>query len=208
VTDGVTSAARDGDTRWWRRAQGPLFEILETLVLTVLIFVAIQTFVAQPYEVKQTSMQRTLSENQYVLVDKLTPRWQPYARGDIVVFEPPEAWESEGVPLIKRVIGLPGDTVELVDGHVEVNGIELDEPYVFQVRGEPQPTEPGFNGTTQWLVPDGELLVFGDHRGASADSREFGPVEVSRIVGRAWLRYWPFDVFGVLGRPEYPELAP
>ena len=203
----MTSAPREVEVPRWRRAQGPLLEIVETLVLTVLIFVGIQTFVAQPFEVKQTSMERTLSESQFVLVDKLTPRWEPYARGDIVVFEPPATWESSGVPLIKRVIGLPGDTVKLVDGRVEVNGVELDEAYVYREDGDAQPTDPGFNGTTRWVVPEGELLVMGDHRGASADSRDFGPIEVSHVVGRAWLRYWPFDVFGVLARPAYPELT-
>ena len=203
----MTAAPNEGAPRGWRRARGPALEIVETLVLTVLIFVGIQTFVAQPFEVRQSSMERTLLGGQYVLVDKLTPRWEPYARGDIVVFQPPESWDSGGVPLIKRVIGLPGDTVELIEGRVHVNGVELDEPYVYVERGEAQPTDPGFSGTTEWLVPEGDLLVMGDHRGASADSRDFGPIEVANVVGRAWLRYWPFDVFGTLVRPEYPELA-
>jgi signal peptidase I len=102
-----------------RPALGCLFEVVETLVLTVLIFLGIQTFVAQPYKVQQGSMETTLMPEQYVLVDKLTPHWAPYTRGDIVVFEPPETWSSGGgVPFIKRVIGLPRDTVELRDGQV------------------------------------------------------------------------------------------
>ena len=89
-----------------RPALGCLFEVVETLVLTVVIFLGIQTFVAQPYKVQQGSMETTLLPDQYVLVDKLTPRWAPYTRGDIVVFDPPETWSSGGgVPFIKRVIG-------------------------------------------------------------------------------------------------------
>ena len=173
-----------------------VFEVVETLVLTVVIFFLVHTFVAQPFRVEQRSMETTLLQDQYVLVDKLTPRWAPYERGDIIVFQPPDSMRSgSGAPFIKRVIGLPGDRVE------------LDEPYLFLRRGEPEPTEPSFEGETSWLVPDGSLFVMGDHRSASADSREFGPIDVSTVLGRALLRYWPFDTLGPIQRPEYPELA-
>jgi signal peptidase I len=185
-----------------------LFEVVETLVLTVLIFFVVHTFVAQPFRVEQRSMESTLLPGQYVLVDKLTPRWAPYERGDVVVFQPPETWESaRRDPFIKRVIGLPGDRIELEDGLVIVNGVELDEPYLFIRAGEPEPTEPGAGGDT-WVVPVGSLFVMGDHRAASADSREFGPINISTVLGRALLRYWPFDTFGPLQRPAYPALAP
>lgn len=191
-----------------RPALGCLFEVVETLVLTILIFLGIQTFVAQPYKVQQGSMQTTLQPEQYVLVDKLTPRWAPYERGDIIVFDPPESWSigGGGVPLIKRVIGLPGDTVELRDGRVYVNDIRLDEAYVFRDGDGPAPTEPQPGGASEWVIPEGQLLVMGDNRENSADSRSFGPIEVQHVIGRAWLRYWPFDVFGVLPPPAYPEL--
>jgi len=185
-----------------------VFEVVETLVLTVVIFFLVHTFIAQPFRVEQRSMESTLLPEQYVLVDKLTPRWAPYERGDIVVFEPPESMASaQRDPFIKRVIGLPGDRVELEDGLVLVNGVELDEPYLFVRRGEPEPTEPSFGGETSWLVAEGELFVMGDHREASADSREFGPIDVSTVLGRALLRYWPFDAFGPIQRPTYEELA-
>jgi signal peptidase I len=184
-----------------------VFEVVETLVLTVLIFFLVHTFIAQPFRVEQRSMESTFLPEQYVLVDKLTPRWASYERGDIIVFEPPEAWESpRRDPFIKRVIGLPGDRIEIEDGLVLVNGVELDEPYLFMRRGRPEPTEPGADGDT-WVVPLGFLFVMGDHRSASADSREFGPIEVSTVLGRALLRYWPIDTFGPIQRPAYPELA-
>jgi signal peptidase I len=187
-----------------RPALGCLFELVETLVLTILIFLGIQTFVAQPYRVEQTSMEDTVLPDQYVLIDKLTPRWTPYARGDIVVFDPPESWLSERrEPFIKRVIGLPGDRVELRDGKVFVNDVELDEPYIFEENGVPQTTDPQVGGPSEWLVPVGEILVMGDHRGDSADSRSFGPIDISHVIGRAWLRYWPLDTFGILPEPSY-----
>ena len=191
-----------------RPALGCLFEVVETLVLTVVIFLGIQTFVAQPYKVQQGSMETTLLPDQYVLVDKLTPRWAAYSRGDIVVFDPPETWSSGGnVPFIKRIIGLPGDRVELRDGFVYVNGTRLDEPYIFLENGVPQTSDPTPGGETTWLVPDGELLVMGDHRENSADSRSFGPIDIAHVIGRAWLRYWPFDTFGILPKPAHPELV-
>jgi signal peptidase I len=190
-----------------RPALGCLFEVVETLVLTILIFLGIQTFVAQPYRVQQMSMEVTLLPDQYVLVDKLTPHWAPYNRGDIIVFDPPETWAPAGsVPFIKRIIGLPGDTVELRDGSVYVNDILLDEPYINKdENGDPQTTDPQAAGKT-WVIPPGQLLVMGDNRQNSADSRSFGPIEISHVIGRAWLRYWPFDVFGVLPSPKHPEL--
>jgi signal peptidase I len=190
-----------------RPALGCLFEVVETLVLTVLIFLGIQTFVAQPYKVQQSSMETTLMPDEYVLVDKLSPRWAPYSRGDIVVFDPPETWSSGGgVPFIKRIIGLPSDRVELRDGKVYVNDVALVEPYIYVENGEPQTTDPIAGGASEWLVPEGELLVMGDHRQDSADSRSFGPIEIRHVIGRAWLRYWPIDSFGVLPTLPHPEL--
>jgi signal peptidase I len=186
------------------RALGCLFEVVETLVLTLLIFFGIQTFVAQPYQVEQESMENTLLPGQYVLVDKLTPRWAAYERGDIVVFHAPAGFQPEkDVPFIKRVIGLPGDTVEIRDGSVYVNDVRLPEPYVFD-DGANAGTEPSPDGRTSWEVAAGMLFVLGDHRPASEDSRVFGPIAVSSVLGRAWLRYWPLDTFGVLEQPTYP----
>ena len=186
---------------------GCLLEIVETLVLTLIIFVVIQTFIAQPYKVQQSSMEQTLLQEQYVLVDKLTPRFDTYKRGDIVVFAPPSDWAgADGTPFIKRVIGLGGEVIEIHDGLVFVDGVQLDEPYIYtEADGTPQSTNAN---QERWAVPEGELFLMGDHRGDSADSRVFGSVAVGQVVGRAWLRYWPFNAFTILPTPAYPAASP
>src|SRR4051794_32550407 len=151
-------------------------------------------------------MERTLEPDQYVLVDKLTPRFDPYKRGDVVVLHPPEIVEDESrTPFIKRIIGLPGETVRVGDdGIVYVDGKALDESgYTYRDdAGANEPTTLESEQAEWTLAPD-EVFVMGDHREASADSRTFGPVKVDSIVGRAFLRYWPAATFGILSRPTY-----
>ncbi len=196
-----------------RRGLGCLLEIVETLVLTLVIYLLIHNFIAQPFEVEQESMVPTIIENEYVLIDKITPRFDEYQRGDIVVFQPPPGFEQNGVPFIKRIIGLPGDTVTLDNGRVYVTPaggtrVQLLEPYVVPgIGGGFEPTLPkDAESTTEWAVPDGQFFVMGDNRPQSQDSRFFGPIERELIVGRAWLRYFPLDRIGFMNRPEYEGL--
>ena len=195
-----------------RKPLGCLIEIAETLILTIVIFWLIQTFVAQPYRVEQESMRDTLEPNQYVLVDKLSPHFDSYSRGDIVVFNPVLREGSctapvtggftDVTPYIKRVIGESGDRVEVIDGDVYVNAVQIDEPYVQGVLTRP------LSADTTWTVPDDRLFVMGDNRENSTDSRseQIGMVCVSDVVGRAWLRYWPLNTIGILQTPTYPNV--
>ncbi|HEX7490924.1 MAG TPA: signal peptidase I [Candidatus Limnocylindrales bacterium] len=190
------------------RTRGCLLEIVETVLLTVIIFFVVQHFVAQPYKIYMVSMERTLQPEQMVLVDKLSPVFTDYRRGDVIVFNPPANVEGGPAsdPYIKRVIGLAGDLVEIHDGAVWVNGVRLVEPYVY----DGQPTVP-LNGISSWLVPAGDLFVMGDHRAASSDSRYFGPIAKSAVIGRAWIRYWPMADFGWVPQAQYqgiPDPSP
>ena len=188
-----------------RGSLGCLLELLETLLVTVLVFVVIQFFVAQPYEVQQESMENTLLPGQYVLVDKLTPRFDPYHAGDVIVFNPPVGWsrDASGTPYIKRVIGVAGDTVAIHDGRLFVNCTRVIEPYVFG--GQETLVQSG--ATATWTLKSGQLFVLGDHRQASQDSRVFGPIETSSVIGRVWVRYWPLGQFGPLPQAE-PSASP
>jgi signal peptidase I len=138
------------------------------------------------YRVVQTSMEPTVEPGDEVL----TVPGATYARGNIVVFTPPPAWlaGTAAPPFIKRVIGLPGDTVEVRDGGVWVNGTKLDEPYLF----ENQPTTAQSEPAT-WTVGAGQLFVLGDHRAGSADSRSFGTIAASTVLGVAVRRCSPSE---------------
>ena len=187
-----------------RRSLGCLLELLETLLLALIVFTAVQLWVAQPYQVQQESMENTLMPDQYVLVDKLSPTFDDYHQGDIVVFSPPKGWshDTSNTPFIKRVIGLPGDTIDVRGGKVYVNDLPLDEPYIYNH----EPTAVPDANVHQWTVGQNQLFVMGDHRSASQDSRHFGPIDRSTVIGRAWMRYWPLEEFGLI-KPTAPEAS-
>ena len=199
-----------------RRALGCAFEIVETLVLTLLIYLVIHNFVAQPFEVQQSSMVPTIVDGEYILIDKLTPRFGGYEYGDVVVFDPPSGsgLDAQGIPFIKRVIGMPGDTVSLENGRVfvtreDASPVRIEEPYVLRdANGAAAATTcPRPDCPLTWIVADDEYFVMGDNRPSSQDSRVFGPIDQDTILGRAWLRYFPLERIGLIERPAYPALA-
>ncbi|HUH17017.1 MAG TPA: signal peptidase I [Methylomirabilota bacterium] len=210
-----TGAPARGERAGSRRALGCAFEIVETLVLTLLIYLVIHNFVAQPFEVQQSSMFPTIVDGEYILIDKLTIRFDSYHYGDVVVFEPPSSsgLNTDGIPFIKRIIGLPGDTITLENGRVFVtqpnrSPVRIEEPYIQRDDGTAAVTLPrNVEGTTEWLVPAESYFVMGDNRDSSQDSRAFGPIGEDLILGRAWLRYFPLERIGVLDRPDYPSLV-
>jgi signal peptidase I len=182
------------------RSRDTIIEVATTVVLAVVLYVVIQTFVVQTYRVEQHSMEPTLVGDQHLLIDKLTPRFDDYSRGDIIVFHAPGT-PSDSTPYIKRVIGVGGDHLALKDGAVYVNGAKLEEPYT----SPDGPTRPLTKQTT-WDVPVGSLFVMGDHRTQSEDSREFGIVPLESVIGRAWLRFWPANTLTILHTPTYPNV--
>jgi len=181
-------------------------EVLQSVLLAALLFAVINNFVAQPVQVELSSMEPALAPGDRLLVDRLTPRWGPYRRGDVVVFDAPPPYDADGVPYVKRVIGLPGETVMIENGAIFIaapggSPVRLDEPYLDGAG----PTLPrGAAGETTWRVPDDAIFVLGDNRGGSIDSRTFGHIVLDRVIGRAWLRYLPVDRIGVLDAPRAP----
>lgn len=158
-------------------------EVVGTIVPAILIALFINVFVAQAMVIEGPSMEPTLYYNERVVVEKLSYFVHQPRRGDVVVIDMP----GHAEPLIKRVLALPGETVTIENGQVFIDGSLVVEPWTPQLGG------PDYAPT---LVPEGHVFVLGDNRGHSNDSRAFGPINVSQIVGRAWVIYWPFNKAG------------
>ena len=165
-----------------------LIDLLETIILAVVLFFAINAVSAR-VRVDGFSMLPTLQDGEYVLVNRLAYRNDLPVRGDIIVFVSPQ---SPDLDLIKRVIGLPGDTVKIFDGKVQVNEKMLDEPYIAAA--------PIYNG--EWNVPEGNLFVLGDNRNDSSDSHAWGLLPTENVIGKAVLIYWPIPDWNLIRHVE------
>jgi len=162
-------------------------ELLETVLPAILIALLLNVFVGQATRVQGQSMEPNLHTDQRLVVEKVSYRFHGPRRGDIVVIRVPSQGDEL---LIKRVIGLPGETVEVRDGHVYIDEQLLDEPYT---QGS---TRSG--RIARVIVPPLNIFVMGDNRDHSNDSRTFGPVPIENVVGRAWLSYWPLNDAGIV----------
>lgn len=155
-------------------------ELLFVFAPALVMAVVIHLFLAQATVVYGQSMEPVLHDQQRLIVEKVTYRLHEPQRGDIVVLTLPFMPEK----LIKRVIGLPGETLEIRDGALYINGALLDEPYIYNNIRQNQPIR---------TINQNQYFVMGDNRGNSNDSRAFGSVDRETIIGRAWLRYWPLS---------------
>lgn len=182
-----------------------LREAAETLLLAAGIFLVVQTTTGR-FRIDGESMEPSMHHGQYVLVNKLSYRFHPPQRGEVIVFHfgytpDPDpvrrlvhTWVGNSErDFIKRVIGLPGDTVEIGGGQVRVNGMALSEPYIS--------APPDYAGT--WTLGPSEYFVLGDNRNASDDSHIWGSLNADAIVGKAWFTYWPPDYWGPVVHADY-----
>lgn len=177
-----------------------IFELLKIVVISLVIIIPIRYFLVQPFYVKGASMEPTFYDHEYLIVDEITYRLHQPERGDVVVFRYPRNPQEY---FIKRVIGLPGEKVQIKDNNIFIfnkehpDGFMLDENYI--------PAEV----KTYSLVEDAislennEYYVLGDNRNSSKDSRSFGPVNKSFIIGRVLFRGWPFNRINVFKGEEY-----
>jgi signal peptidase I len=163
------------------------------LLLAICFAVVIIVFLYQPVKVEGTSMAPLISDQERIFINKLVYKFEPISRGDVVVFWYPN---DRTKSFIKRVVGLPGETVEIRQGRVCVNGRSLDEPYIL-------PAYLDTNNYPAFRVPQQQYFVMGDHRDSSNDSRMFGPVPAEYIYGKAVFAYWPMDHFGSLSDSVY-----
>lgn len=161
-----------------------LRDFLEVAVISILLFLSINAISAR-IRVESVSMQPTLYAGNFVVVNKMAYKYGEPSRGDIIVFRYPPDPEQE--PYIKRVIGLPGEQVQIFDGKVMINGVPIQEPYLVAdtIQGG------------EWSVPEGSLFVMGDNRRNSSDSRSWGFVPIENVIGKAVLVYWPPEKWGL-----------
>ena len=169
-----------------------LWELARVVLLAVIIVLPIRLFIAQPFIVSGTSMVPTFHDSEYLIVDEISYRLDEPKRGEVIVFRFPH---NPSVFYIKRVIGLPGETINIEKGVVTIkneenpDGTELEEPYVSAV------VDDGRDMSVE--LKENEYFVMGDNRPASSDSRSWGPLEEDFIVGRALVRVLPFEEFGI-----------
>ena len=181
-----------------RRLTEYILEIIKVVLISLAIIVPVRYFLIQPFYVKGASMEPNFFDHEYLIINEISYRLDSPQRGDIVVFKYPRDTSQY---FIKRVIGLPGETLAIKDGRITVyndknqDGLLLDETYL-------DASAKTFGDRTVTLGPD-EYFVMGDNRLASFDSRSFGPVKKSYIVGKVWIRGWPFDKLKIFETPQY-----
>lgn len=158
--------------------KGAISEIIQTAVISLLIFFAVYIFLVQPHRVKGESMIPNYKDGELLLVEKVSYKIYKPSRGDVIVFKAPGQTK---VDFIKRIIGLPGETVKLDVGKIYINGKRLNESYEKQTTA----------GNVDLMLGPDQYYVMGDNRGGSSDSRVFGPIDRNTIEGKAWLVYWP-----------------
>jgi len=175
----------------------PWIELIQTIVTAAVLSLGIRTFIAEARYIPSSSMRPTLEVNDRLIIEKLSYLFREPIRGDVIVFNPTESLKAENFQdaFIKRIIGLPGEIVEVKIGKVYVNGKKISEEYIFEA--------PDYNyGPSR--IPEDEYLVLGDNRNNSYDSHYWGFVPKKKIIGKAFVRFWPFDRLGSLYKqPAY-----
>lgn len=178
-------------------------DIIETVVIALSIFLVIYLLLMQPHQVNGLSMVPTFQNGEYVLTDKISYRFGAPQRGDVIVFHAPEAAQcpqGTGCDFIKRVIGLPGETVEVKDNGIYIDGQRLREDYI---PSDFQTLAGKFAERGPYTLKANEYFVSGDNRPYSSDSRSWGPITKDEIVGKAFYRYLPLNKAGFVQHAEY-----
>ena len=177
-----------------------LLSFLETIVVALVISIVLYLFIMTPHEVVGSSMYPTYKDGEYLMANKLVYKFTEPKRGDVIIFK-----YSDTQDFIKRIIGLPGEQVMLKDGHIYINGTQLDETAYLDSSIYTGGEEYLHEGETI-TVPANEYFVCGDNREHSSDSRSFGPIEKSAIKGKAWIVYYPFNSFRIATGQAYKTI--
>ncbi|MDO5107084.1 MAG: signal peptidase I [Coriobacteriaceae bacterium] len=177
--------------------RGGFSGIFFTILLAIVLTFVIRTFAIDSYEIPSGSMEQTIQIGNRVIGEKVTYRFRDPVPGEIVTFDRQQ--DGKKVILIKRVIAVGGQTIDLVDGAVYVDGVKLDEPYVGNLPTYPlKPDNPSIVISYPYTVPEGYIWVMGDNRVNSRDSRAIGPIPVEDVNSRAVLIFWPPEDFATI----------
>lgn len=179
-----------------------LREVVIAILIFVVVFAVVQISIGS-YQVEMTSMDPTFKPKDCIMVDKLTYRFRGPHRGEVVIVWPPKDRVSSNNPYIKRVIGLPGDIVEIRDGQVYIQTKNSSE---FRLLSEELPgvaETPECRNDGRWEIQKGQYFVLGDNRDESSDSSIWGTVSRKNFIGKTWLRYWPLSRFGLTPHYSY-----
>lgn len=182
-----------------KKEQNPWFLWTRDIVIVLILVLLFRTHVAEANYIPSPSMEPTLKVHDRIIVDKLSLNWHPIERGELIVFHPPLN-DKENERWIKRVVGIPGDAIEILRGVVYVNGDRLDEPYIEWPGVYTEPLLKLAEDDPSTPANEGEYYVMGDNRGNSRDSHVWGPCPAENIIGRAVFRYWPINTVGPLAR--------
>lgn len=175
----------EGSTFW---------ETVKILIIAAAIIIPVRLFVVQPFIVKGSSMETNFHGNDYILVDEITPRFRAFERGEVVIFK---LDGRSGEYFIKRIIGLPGETITIKDGKINIRNTA--DPTGFTINEAAYlPVSVHTGGSIQLTLKADEIFVLGDNRGQSSDSRVWGALSTKNIIGRAWIRVYPFSQFTMI----------
>ncbi|MFC1598847.1 signal peptidase I [Patescibacteria group bacterium] len=185
----------------WKTVSEFFIEIIKVVVISLAIIIPVRYFLIQPFYVKGASMEPSFHDHEYLIINEIGYRFDEPQRGDIIVFRYPK---DPGQYFIKRIIGLPNEKIKIKEGDIYIfnetypNGIILDEDIYLL-----EDIETPHLGKTEFILEDGQYFVLGDNRDASLDSRRFGAVPRRLIIGKAWVRGWPFDKITIFQTPDY-----
>lgn len=178
---------------FWSSFGNKLIELIEFIAIIGAILVVVRFFVAEPHKVSGHSMVPNFQDGDYIITNKLVTRLDNLQRGKVIILQNPR---NKDQVFIKRIVGLPLEQVSLQGGQVYINNKLFSEPYL-----PPGTLTPGESFLTEGesiTIPEDQYFVMGDNRGASSDSREWGPISKDLIIGDAWLRYWPVQKFTLI----------
>ena len=168
-----------------------IFEVVKVVLISLAIILPVRMFLIQPFYVEGASMEPNFYDKEYLIINEITYRFNEPQRGEVIVFKYPK---NPRQYYIKRIIGLPGETIEIRDGQVYINNEILEEEYIKLLSSDNRKTV---------VLGDNEYFVLGDNRKNSSDSRLFGPLKEKYIIGKVWFRGWPLERISTFNLPEY-----